>query len=295
MGREYRMKPYLVSSCTHDRLAQIANVDQPRIAIYNRFQVDPELGGMFDRTYKLQDLYKDETFFDALATVTGTVNLYLIDLGMDYCSTQPDYIKEYTKLKPLSQQAAAVCIMDHFAFYFTEKAIYRPFLYINADVIGSSVQEFYGTGIYREFEGNRVENYAGTIAPYVDMRTQTIPIHVVSYTPTPGEVADYEALKRRLIIEERKSKQTVLNGLFSYISTLDSKREAITSCDLRGIKVCDNNPRRKYDTYKTIIERNAGDPVVFFSSGTFGVDEMALDNTMSALRRHNDLIEALRG
>lgn len=286
------MKPIWLTPDSRRRKEVIEQLPRPRYAIWNRFQAAEEMEGLFDGTYRLSDLFKDEVFFDALAKIDGSASLVFFDLGIDTCVATPSYIKEYTKLRPLSLSAARTIQFDHFVFYFTEKAIYRPFLYCNQTVFDATLQEFYGVGPYKGFDGNRVENYVEVVRPFIECEVDPIPIEVVSYQPTQAEIDLYEATKYRLIMQDRRGKQTVINGLFDLIRNFESKRAAIASYTGDGILIEDNDSRRRYDVYEQAID-DFGQKLVFFRSGVFGADEMALDATVGAIQRHNDLVRLL--
>lgn len=288
------MKPIWLTPDSRKRKQVIEQLPQPRYAIWNRFRAAEEMEGLFDGVYRLDELFKDEVFFDALAKVDGSASLVFFDLGLDICVAQPSYIKEYTKLRPLSLQAGGTIQFDHFAFYWTEKAIYRPFLYVNTPVLDASLHEFYGAGPHKDYTGNQVENYVEKVRPYIECEAIKIPVDIVTYQPTQAEIDEYEATKYRLIMVERRAKSTVVNGLFELIRKFETKRSAMDAYEGDGILIEDNDSRRRYDVYEAAI-REYGRPLVFFRSGVFGVDEMALDATVGAIQRHNKLVELLRG
>mgnify|MGYP000921699951 FL=1 len=124
-------------------------------------------------------------------------------MGLDYCSFKADYIKPYTKLHPISSQAKETYIIDGFAFYNTEKSIYRPFLYIDPEILGSTVQEFYNSKGFESFDGNKIENYINVIKPYINISTKPLTIKTINYHPTNEEKKKYELLKHKVIIEKK--------------------------------------------------------------------------------------------
>lgn len=287
------MKPIWLVKDLDLRRQVIEDLPRPRYAVWSRFE-PVGLEGLFDKVYRLSDLFTDEVFFDALAKVDGSSSLVFLDVGIDICVTQPTYIKEYTKLRPLSLAAKTTLQFDHFAFYFSEKAIYRPFLYFNQTVFDATLQQFYGVGPYKDFDGNRVEKFADVVRPWIECRVKPIPIEVIEYRPTQEELATYEQAKYRLIMVERKGKPTVINGLFDLIASFQSKRDAIESYKGDGLVVANNDIRKRFNVYDQ-ARASSGRPLVFFSSKTLGVDEMSLEATVGAIDRHNDLVRLLNG
>ena len=235
------MKKYLISNSIPERMTFVKQ-SKPfgkRIAIYNNVPMRG-LESYFDKWVKLTDLYKDEVFLNLLPMVDEKVSLFLFDMGLDYCSFQANYIKPYTKLHPLSVQAKETFIIDGFAFYNTEKAIYRPFLYIDPEIIGSSVQEFYNTGIYKDFTGNQVENYYKPIKPYVEVKTKPLDIETVPYEPTAKEKQEYEKLKKEVILEKKYPKVKVLRLLNEYVESTSTKKKALRKTEEGILNVTEN-------------------------------------------------------
>jgi len=132
----------------------------------------------FDKAYRLADLFTDAVFFDALAAVTGDVTLVLWDLGMFMHCEESRYLKEYTKLKPLSLQAGDTRVVDGLAFYYSHKSIFRPFLYINDKVFHETLQEFYGVGVYEGYDGSEIESYVERVQPHIEMGAAEIPVSI---------------------------------------------------------------------------------------------------------------------
>ncbi|EKB56612.1 hypothetical protein [Bergeyella zoohelcum] len=290
------MKKYLVSNSIPERMHFIKKVKPfgKRFAVYNKIPLRG-LESYFDKFIKLDELYDDQTFLKLLGQVDSKTTLFLIDLGLDYCSFQANYIKPYTKLHPLSQQAKETFIIDGFAFYNTEKAIYRPFLYIDPNIIGSSVQEFYNTGAYKDFDGNQVENYYKKIAPYMQISTQPLELEVVKYSPTKKEKAEYEKLKKQIIMVDKFSKPKVIRMLIDYIENTESKKKAIKKeIDADAIQIIRNDANGRKNLYKEILLKNPK-KVIFYSSEYYGADEIELSLTFGALERHNKLIALLNG
>lgn len=290
------MKKYLVSNSIPERMHFIKKAKPfgKRFAVYNKIPLRG-LESYFDKFIKLDELYDDQTFLKLLGQVDNKTTLFLIDLGLDYCSFQANYIKPYTKLHPLSQQAKETFIIDGFAFYNTEKAIYRPFLYIDPNIIGSSVQEFYNTGAYKDFDGNQVENYYKKIAPYMQISTLPLELEVVKYSPTKKEKAEYEKLKKQIIMVDKFSKPKVIRMLIDYIENTESKKKAIKKeINADAIQIIRNDANGRKNLYKEILLKNPK-KIFFYSSEYYGADEIELSLTFGALERHNKLIALLNG
>lgn len=221
---------YLVSTDLHDRAAFVSGttrVKGKRFAVYNQVPLG-ELEQYFDRTITLNELYDDQTFLTFLALVDADTTLFYIDMGIDYCSFKADYIRPYLRLHPMYQQAGATYIIDGMAFWNSEKAVYRPFLYIREDVLGSTVQEFYNTGTYADYTGNRVENWVEKVRPHLDLRTRPMAVTTVRYEPTPAELRAYEALKKKLILDLKYPKAKVVRMLLDFVDQSASKRKAMS-------------------------------------------------------------------
>jgi hypothetical protein len=289
------MIQYLVSNSIPERMEFIKK-SKPfgkRIAIYNQIPMRG-IEMYFDKWYKLTDLYKDEIFLKLLAKIDNKTSIFLIDLGLDYCSYQANYIKPYTKLSAIFGQAKDTFIIDGFAFYNTEKAIYRPFLYINGDIIGSSVQEFYNSKGFESFEDNKIENYYHKIKPFIKISTKPIEIEVVKYTPTELELFEYEKLKKEVIIEKQYPKVKVIRLLQDYVNNSFSKNKAVKKNEEFVLNVTENSNSSRVEMYKNILLTNPK-KIIFYSSGIYGADEIELSRTRDALIRHNKLIELING
>lgn len=280
------MKKFLVSRRDSRRIEFASAIRNP-VAIY-----EGDRPSCFDKSYSLSSLYDDATFFDALAAVNGEVSLVLWDVGKSIHSEDPAYLKSYTKIKPLSLQAGEVYVVDRLAFYYSSKSVLRPFFYIHGDVFSETLQEFYGVGVYADYDGNTIEKSADRIRPYVEMDAGEILIQVVEVRPTAKEVSGYEELKYRLIMVEKKPKSSIVNQLFKYIDAMESKSQALRDCVLDGVKIESNDFRRLQKNYDLILD--GSDRAVFFSTG-FGLDSMGLERTLSAIRDHNELVRCLRG
>ncbi len=283
---------YFVSRKIKERIDFVRNIKtkDKKVAIYNHIPLR-ELEACFDECIKLTDLYKDQVFLNTLPKINNKTVVFFVDLGLDYCTFLPNYIKPYLKLTPIRQQTDNVYLIDGFAFYNTEKSIYRPFLYIDDGILSTTVQEFYNVGIYKDFEGNKVENYIDKIRPYIDIRTKPIEIQVVSYSPLKKEKREYEALKERVIMTEKLSKQRVVNELQKFIKSSKSL-ESVLLKEKEGdvLYVEENTTNSRKKMYKDIILQNPK-KVVFYDSGFYGIDQIELERTKGALTRHNKLIE----
>lgn len=288
------MSKFLVTTSYQDRYDYINNLTaNKKIAIYNKVNIG-ELNDLFDYVYRLDDLYKDEIFLKMLSNIDRNTIVFFIDLGFDYCSFKANYLKSYTKLNPIYQQARDIYIIDGFAFYYTEKSIYRPFLYINPDILNSTVQEFYNMDKYVEFDDNRVEKYYNKIKPYIEIKTKEIEIETITYSPNISEIEDYNRLKEEVIMNRQLPKVKVINTLLNFIDNSESKKMAIMP-SIKGIlNVTHNNSKSRIDIYKNLLTGQFN-KVRFYSSGIYGCDELELNLTKDALNRHNKLIELING
>lgn len=287
---------YLVTNNENERMAFIKRAKPfgKRIAIFNKIPLR-DTASYFDKSYNLIDLYKDEIFLKLLSDIDRKTSIFLMDLGLDYCSFKGDYIKAYTRLHPICSQAKDTFIIDGFAFYNTEKSIYRPFLYIDDKILDSSVHEFYNVGaIYKDFEGNKVENYYQKIKPYIKISNNPIELEKIFYTPTKTELKKYGKLKKELILENKYPKQKVINELLKFIDNSKTKKNTILPKEDGVLDIIKNNKVSRIKMYKTIILENPK-KVRFYSSGVYGADELELSRTYTALERHNKLIELING
>jgi hypothetical protein len=275
------VKSFLVSSCPDKRKGFLDQIEGPRVVISKDGS---------NSSYSLAALYKDEVFFDAMANVANEVALVLEDLGLFIHCADSSYLSAYVKIKPLALQARRVYIVDHLAFYYSRKSIIRPFFYLHEQVFTETLQEFYGVGVYADNQANDWNVVVPAIKPHIEMHQAEIPVHVVEVRPTQAETEGYERLKYQLIMVERKSKSSVINGLFKFIDQLESKKAAIEECRIPGAKIRSNDFRRVEKTYSEIIGKGG----VFFDTG-FGLDSMGLERTLSAIRDHNELVRLLNG
>jgi hypothetical protein len=156
-------------------------------------------------------------------------------------------------------------------------------------VFTETLQEFYGIGVYADNQANDWSVVLPAVRPHIEMDQKEIPIHSVEIRPTQAETDAYEALKYRLIMVERKSKSSVINGLFKFIDQMESKKKAIASCSLPGAKIVSNDFRRVEKTYESISQGG-----VFFDTG-FGLDSMGLERTLAAIRDHNEFVRMFHG
>lgn len=275
------MKSFLVSSCPERRKAFLDQIEGAKVVVSKDGS---------NSSYSLAALYKDEVFFDAMANVTNEVALVLEDLGPLIHCADSSYLSAYVKLKPLALQARKVYIVDHLAFYYSRKSIIRPFFYLHEQVFTETLQEFYGVGVYADNQANDWGVVIPAVKPHIEMDRGEIPVQVIEVRPTQAESEAYERLKYQLIMVDRKSKSSVINGLFKFIDQLESKQAAIAACDLPGAKIPSNDFRRVEKTYSEIIAKGG----VFFDTG-FGLDSMGLERTLSAIRDHNELVRLLNG
>lgn len=288
------MKKYFVSNDINNRFEFVKKQKgSSKIAIYNQIPLG-ELKSSFNEVYKLSELYNDETFLKMLSKVNSKTLVFFVDLGLDYCSFKGDYIQSYTKLAPISHQAKCTFIVDGFAFYNTEKSIYRPFLYIDPNIIGSSVQEFYNEGIYKDFDGNRVENYYKTISNHIEINTPPVNVETINYTPTQDEINRYEALKQDIIFGKKFTKVKIIRTLLDFVNNSESKKKSLLPDENGILNVTKNDNRSRIEMYKSIL-LNVPRKVRFYSSNFYGADEIELTKTRDALIRHNKLIQLING
>jgi hypothetical protein len=277
------VKSILISSSAARRKEFFDQIEGPKVVVCkDRCEFSP--------SYSLEALYKDEVFFDAMANVTSDVSLVFDDLGPLIHCADSSYLSAYVKLKPLALQARNVYIVDRLAFYYSRKSIIRPFFYLHEQVFTETLQEFYGVGVYADNQANEWSVVVPAIKPHIEMDQGEIPVQVVEVRPTQDESEAYERLKYKLIMVDRKSKSSVINGLFKFIDQMESKKAAIASCSIPGAKVPSNDFRRVEKTYSEVI----GHGGVFFDTG-FGLDSMGLERTVSAIRDHNELVRRLNG
>lgn len=290
------MKKFLVSKCTKERQMFIKNnsLGCHAIGIYNQLPID-DLKSYFSESYSLQELYNDEVFLLLLAKIGKGTKLFFIDLGIDYCSFKADYIKPFTKLNPLFQQAGETFIIDYFAFYNTEKSIYRPFLYIDDLVLDSTVQQFYNSKGYEDFIDNTVEKYYQKIKPYIEINVKPLVIETISYEPTDIEKHQYQLLKEDIILNKKYPKQKVIRLLTEFIENSTSKKEIIKPIlDNSVLNVYAISSKMRIEMYKKLRNPNIK-KVVFYTSNYYGVEKIELELTLDAIQKHNELIRLING
>lgn len=249
----------------------------------------------FDMSIKLTELYNDEIFLRLLSKIDSNTHIFLFDLGIDYCSFKADYIKPFTKLNPICMQAGETFIVDQFAFYNTEKSIYRPLLYIDDLILNSTVQEFYNSKGFESFDGNKIENYYSKLIDIMDMQVRPLDVEVINYEPTESEKNDYNALKEDLILNKKLPKQKIISELHKFIKESKSRCEAIkVFTDSKILNITENTNKSRVKMYSDIMKLNPN-KLVFYSSGFYGIDEIELSRTKDAILRHNELILLING
>lgn len=285
-------KKYLISNDLEQRKIFIkSRVEDNSICIYND-EIDFKLKDEFKVSYSLKELYDDPTFLKALSKINSDTKLFVFDLGLKYCSEKADYIKPYLKINPLSEQAKDVYIIDYFAFYKTEKSIYRPFLYLTENPFNETLQQFYGTGAFKDYTGNQVEEYAKRIKPYINVKTEKIKINTIAYSPTEKEKEEYEELKKEVIQEKKYPKVKVFRILSEYINQTKTRMDAVVNCRKKGFIAEEVKPKSIDKIYKSIISDGKSE-ITFFDSGEFGLEKKLLDKIKTPIERHNKLIEVL--
>lgn len=287
------MKKFLVSNNDKERIDFIKNISFKKMCIYNdSFEIN--YIQLFDESYSLNQLYDDKTFFSALSKIDNNTVLFIINLGLKYCSPKADYIKPYLKIQPIAEQCKDVFIIDYFAFYQDEKTIYRPYLYILDDVFDETLQHFYGTGAYKDYTGNTIEEYYLRIKDTIKITTEKINIKTVKYNPTEIELENYEKLKNEIIKVKKYPKVKIYRILCEYINSLNSKQNVIFENNIEGYRLENLTQKSIIITYEKLIKNNYN-TIVFFESNVFGIEGILLKKIKTAIKRHNKLIELING
>lgn len=272
---------FLVSKNFDNRLDFIKKIKGKKIAIYNEKSVLLE---NFDLAIDMNKLMKGDYYLENLAKCDGETTLVLIDVLIK----NGIYVHPYGKVYSFTEQAKETLVIDTFAFKWDEKQIVRPFLFINPNLLGSSMINFF------EGKENTVENYYKTIKPYIKMDVAPIEIEVIKYEPTQEEIDEYEKQKKTAIFVLQYPKTKVVSALINYVDNLPSKKAAYAKFPSNCVLVTSNKPKNKFWIYDVLKDENIK-KVVFLSSGVFGADEMELHKTKDALERHNDLIRLING
>lgn len=278
-------KQFLVSRNFDNRLKFIKSIKGKKIAIYN---YETELTKEFDVAIQMDTLMKDKVMITNLAKMDGKTSIVLIDVLVK----NGVYVHPYGKIYAFTEQAKATYIIDTFAFKFTEKGIFRPFLFINPDILGHSLSEFYNEGPFKDFAKNTVEQYYLKIKPYIEIDVKPIAIEVLKYQPTKAEIKAYNDLKKELIEDVCNTKTKVISTLIKFVDGLKSKRIHFDNQPADGYLQYSNKPKNKFELYEKLRDKSIK-KVYFLSSGTFGADEIELEKTMTAINRHNELIRLL--
>ena len=275
------MKQFFISKNFANRVDFVNNIKGKRIAIYNE---ESELLSHFDLSIDMNKLMKDDYYLENLAKCDGNTTLVLIDV----LTKHGMYVHPYGRIFAFTEVAKATLIIDTFAFKWDEKQIIRPFLFINPDILGSSMINFF------EGKDNTVENYYKRIKKYIQFDVSPINIKVINFTPTEQEITKYEALKEELIMKKKLTKPQIINQLIKYVDGLDSKK-CIKITPVKGeVLITSNKPKNKFVIYNT-LKNESIHTIYFLSSGIFGADEIELSKTKLAIDRHNKLIELING
>lgn len=249
--------------------------------------------GPVKATIDMADLMRDEVFLPTLAKMDAKAPVVLMDVLVKHGV----YTHPYGKIYAFTEKAPAVYIVDSFAFKYTEKGIFRPFLFINPSILGSSLMEFYNEGPFKDFAQNTIDHYIDKVRPHIKTDERPLEVETVKYRVTAKEKAEYEKLKDRLINKEKLAKSSVVTKLIDYVDVLPGKVKVVAEQELKQpvgstLLVKSNNPRANFKMYEALRDPRIT-KVVFFSSGKFGADELALAETRDALVKHNELLEAL--
>lgn len=277
------MKKFFISRSQRERMDFINGIEGKKIVIYNK---PSELIKLFDYAIDMNQLMKNDYFFDNIVNCDKKTTLVLLDVLIK----NGVYVHPYGKIFRFTEVARETLIIDTFMFKFDEKHIVRPFLFIDTSVFGTSMLGFHAD------ESNTVENYYTRIAEYIDCRVKEIKCKVIKFIPTENEIKEYERIKEKLIFKDKAIKSKIVNELIKYVDNLPSKIHAIKEYkgSDKSLTVKSNNPKSKFFVYNTIQEKNKVNEIVFFSSGTFGADEIELSKCKLAIDRHNKLIKLLR-
>lgn len=272
---------FLVSKNFDNRLKYIRQIKGRKIAIYN---TQSDLLNEFDLCIDMHKLMKGDYYLENLALCNGETTVVLIDVLIKHGV----YVHPFGKIFAFTEQAKETLIIDTFAFKWDEKQIVRPFLFIDPSILGSSMINFYGS------EENTIENYYTRIKPYIEMDVTPIEIEVLKYKPTDTELEAYNAMKQRLIMDEKQPKTKIVTELIKYVDGLESRKKAAKQVSKDSILIASNKPKNKFLIYDILRDENVK-KITFLSSGVFGSDEIELNKTLQALERHNDLIRLING
>jgi hypothetical protein len=242
----------------------------------------------------MADLMKDDVFLPALAKMDANTPVVLMDVLVKHGV----YTHPYGRIYSFTEKAAGkVYIVDSFAFKYTEKGIFRPFLFMDQNILGSSLMEFYNEGPFKDFAANTIEHYIDKVRQHITTDAKPLEVDTVKFRVTKDELMNYEKLKDRLINKEKLPKASVVNQLIAYVDALPGKVKAVAEQELglavgTTLLVKSNNPKSKFKMYEALRDPRI-DRVVFFSSGKFGADELALAESRDALVRHNHFLALL--
>lgn len=272
---------FLVSKNFDNRLKYIRQIKGRKIAIYN---LQSDLLKEFDLCIDMHKLMQGDYYLENLALCNGETTVVLIDVLIKHGV----YVHPFGKIFAFTEQAKETFIIDTFAFKWDEKQIVRPFLFIDPSILGSSMINFY------ESENNVIENYYQRIKEFIQMDVAPIEIEVIKYEPTPEELFGYNALKQKLIMDEKQPKTKIVTSLIKYVDELKSRKLAAEKVSKDSILIQSNKPKNKFLIYEILRDENVK-KISFLSSGIFGADEIELNKTLQAIERHNELIRLLNG
>ena len=272
---------FLVSKNFENRLDFIRQIKGKKIAIYN---MESELLKEFDLCIDMHKLMKGDYYLENLALCDGKTTIVLIDVLIKHGV----YVHPFGKIFAFAEQAKETLIIDTFAFKWDEKQIVRPFLFIDPSILGSSMINFW------ESENNVIENYYTRIKDFIQMDVSPIEIEVIKYNPTQEELSGYNALKQKLIMDEKQPKTKIVTSLIKYVDGLKSRKIAAEKVSADSVLIESNKPKNKFLIYEILRDENVK-KITFLSSGIFGADEIELNKTKHAIERHNELIRLLNG
>lgn len=281
---------FLVSRNAKTRQAFTKAIPGKAIVIHNG---PCAYAGQVKASIDMADLMKDNVFLPTLAKMDAHTPVVLMDVLVKHGV----YTHPYGKIYAFTSKASAVYIVDSFAFKFTEKGIFRPFLFIDPNILGSSLIEFYNEGPFKDFAENTIDKYIDKVRPHIKTDERPLEVETLKFRVAKDEVAAYEKLKDRLINKEKLPKPSVVNQLIAFVDALPGKVKVVADQELKQpvgttLLVKSNDARAKFKMYEALRDPRI-DRVVFFSSGKFGSDELALAESRDALVRHNELLTLL--
>lgn len=236
---------------------------------------------------KCSRLMEDDVFLLNLGKMKSNTVILLFDV----LNKNAVYAHPYGRIYKFCESAKEVYVIDSFGFKFDEKQIFRPFLFIDPNILGSSLISFFASE-------NKIEDVIETIEPYIKTDFRTYQIKTIEYQPTVEELSEYSKLKTDLVGNEENNLTKIVSKLIDFVNQTKSKINAISSSYFShgsSLIYSDNKPKNKFHLFDELHKKPNINEVVFLSScGKFGADELQLEPTREALRRHNTFINLLK-